>query len=69
MTEANLEAPTLKERILYHELHPFKLATDWSLGVMAARALAPLRANCVRIHARQSRHPPDPVAGQFEFPL
>jgi hypothetical protein len=36
MTEANMEALTSKERVLYHQVHPFKLATDWSTGVMAA---------------------------------
>jgi hypothetical protein len=36
LTEAVIEALTLKERILYHQIHPSKLATDWSSGVMAA---------------------------------
>ena len=36
MTEADMEAMTLRERILYQQIHPFKLATDRSTGVMAA---------------------------------
>ena len=33
---AGREAFTAQERVLYHQIHPLKLATDWGTGFLAA---------------------------------